>query len=132
MSTLAELKAAKSAREEERKAKRAAIELQSFELVEKYEKEIGAEGVDFALVDLSDLLESPIVVKRGPSVTYKTFINSQITAEDVDQFVASSLVFPDVETFLTVAKKFGAVPNRCATALTKLHGFKVEQDAKKA
>lgn len=125
------LLAAKAARESARAAKREELEIKALELGEKFEKEIGPEGIAFAIVDLSDLLLEPVVVKRGPSVTYKQFSNSKFGEEDVDVFVSSSVVYPGIEEYRNAANTFGAIGLRCATALSKLHGVKIGDDAKK-
>lgn len=130
--SLAELKAAKAAREQSRAIQVEALQVKALELEEKFEKELGPIGVAFEVVDVSDLLLDPIVVKRGLAVTFKQFSNSKVNEEDVDAYVTASLVHPPIEEYRKTINAHPALGIRCALAVSKLHGTKIEQDTKKA
>lgn len=126
---IARKKAAK--REEVLAAEADSAELERLELVEKFEQELGRDGRDFAVVDVSDLGEGHVVVKLGEPVLYKAFTNSKMTEMDIDAFVFPCVVHPTKDVYRKLAVRRPGAVQRCLLALSKLYGLKVGDDQKK-
>ncbi len=131
-STLAELKAKKAELDEARESAREARELEGLELEIRFTAELGPMGSQFEMVDSAELGEGFLVVKLGPEVLLKRFVNSKTnTPEEVAQFVRPCLVHPEPEKFDEIASRRPALVIRAAHALMTLYGLKKEAEAGK-
>lgn len=123
---------AKARRESARAEKLEAIEVLVLELEEKFSEELGDRGVHFEIVDLSDLLEEPIVLKLGEPVSWKKFTASKMGEGDVFDFVSPSVVYPKPDKFTAIVGARPHIGIRCAEALSLLFGVKNKEQAGKA
>lgn len=98
------------------------------ELEDRFEAELGRKGREYAIVDLSDVGEGAVVVKRPEPAHMRTFKNSKMREADHYDLVKACLVHPDFEAFKSIAGRRDFVAVRCATAAAKLHGLKLEED----
>lgn len=130
--TAAQLREELAAIAAKREARRADLEVEALELELRLEGEIGPKGKMFDVVDVSDLLESPIGIRLGDSVLHKRFTTSKMTQEDAEAYVAPCVVHPSKEKFLELAQMHPAVVDRCAGALAALFGLKIRDNAGKA
>ena len=132
-SRLADVRAKKALRAEEAEREREAWEVEAFDLVERFEKETngGRDGVDFAVVNLTDVREGFVVVKLGEAATFKAFTNSKMNEADIDAFVAWNLLHPSVDAFRKIAARRPGCAIRCATRLADLFGIQRKEDAGK-
>lgn len=120
----------KEAAEEAQRAKHE--ELEELELEERFNQDLGKRGVDYEIVRTA--VDGCIVVKRGPAVLYKTFMqrmgktDNTPTPEDVHNYVGPCIVHPDKATFNKITGERPQVAVRCANALMDLHGAKGAAD----
>ena len=128
---LAAARAAQAARDDAAAAEADAAELELFELVEKFEKELGREGRAFAVVDATDLGEGHIVLRLGEGVLWKTYAASKMNVVDTDAFVLPCVVHPTKEVYREIVMRRGFIADRCANALATLYGVKVGETRKK-
>ena len=141
---LAELKARKAARQAEREAQEAerkvALEIQELELEERFEKELGARGRYFELVDISDVEpDHPFVaVKLGPAVAFNRFVagiskdDADVLALQEELLLPSCVAYPSAEEARTLFDRRPAIIPRCADRAIGLYGAKNEGRAKKS
>ncbi len=129
---LAKARARQAEREAKAAAEAEAAELERFELVERFERELnGREGREFTIVDVSALGEGFVVVKLGEDVLRKTFAASKMTEADIDAFVVPCVVHPSKEGYRKLVARRGWVADRCVLALSGLFGVKTKEDEKK-
>ncbi len=121
-------RAAKDAREKSKAEAAQARELESLELEEKYDKELGPRGAFFEIVDT---IEGPIVLKLGEAVLHTRFSESKVTAADIHEYVYPCVVHPTKEKYLEIVGRRPALALRCANALATLYGAKANADAGK-
>jgi hypothetical protein len=125
--TLAEARAKMVAREAAEQAERDAAELEGFNLLERFEGETnGREGVDFAVVDLTDVKEGFVVVKLGEAALFKAFANSKMSEVDVDAFVLPNVLHPSKDEFRRITSRRPFCGVRCASALSALYGVRAK------
>lgn len=129
---LAELLKRKALRDEARDAAITDAKIERLELEERFAKELGGD-VDkaFTIVDVSDLGEGFVVMKLGSDVEFTAFKASKMNVVDTDTFLAPNIVHPSLDAYRTLAKRRGAVPDRCTLALATLYGAKLKDDAGK-
>ena len=129
---LAAARARQAARDEKLAAEAEVAELERFDLVERFEKELGGrEGSAFAIVNATDLGEGHIVLRLGEGILWKVFSASKVNDVDVDNFVVPCVMHPAKETYREIVARRGAVAARCAAALSGLFGLKMGDDQKK-
>lgn len=128
---LAAARAEAAKREEMRREEADAAELDRLELISRFERELGALGRAFVIVDLSDLGEGHVVLKLGEGSAWKAFTSSKMDAVDTEAFVLPCVVHPAKETYREIAMRRGFVSDRCALALSELFGVKRKDDAGK-
>jgi hypothetical protein len=128
---LARARADQARRAEERAAEKEAAELEHFDLVSRFEKELGVLDRAFTIVDLSELGEGFVVLKLGEGVLWKTFVASKMDVVDTEAFVLPNVVHPSQDTYRDIARRRGFVATRCANALAELYGVKRKEDAGK-
>jgi hypothetical protein len=125
---LAEKRAAKEEREAARVAEGVHKELLILELEEKLEKELGARGSFFEIVDT---VEGPIALMLGAAVLHTRFQASKVTDQDIHDYVFPCVVHPEKEKYLEIVGRRPGVALRCANALAILYGAKANADAGK-
>lgn len=123
---------------EERAATRAKadelLELHVLELEERFERELnGVRGKAFYILVTT---EGPIVVKRGESVIYKRFEQSQkgdaqTTEKQLLDLVTPCVVFPDKDRFIEIVTHLKGLPLRLANPLLDLYRGKEVDEAGK-
>jgi hypothetical protein len=128
---LAELRNRKAAREQKIEAEKQAAELARLELEEKYEKELGPLGREFAIVDCSDQGDGFVVMKRGEDVLWNAFKASKMGVVDTEAFVLPCVVSPSTDDYRKLVKRRPFVADRCAGELATLFGVKLKADEKK-
>lgn len=119
-----EAAAADEAAREERK-------IEALELTQRFRKELGKPGVEFAIIEIAG--DSPVVLKRGEKGSYKNFQvalgrETPLTYEDHYAFVAPSVVYPEVFVFNELVKKIPGVLVRCVNAQTAMITGKEEKN----
>lgn len=126
---LAAARATKEANERAKAAALEATELATLELEFKLEKEHGARGVGFEIVET---VEGPIAVKLGEGVLHTRFQASKDMSDStIDEYVRPCVVHPSKEEYLAIVARRPAVAIRCASALASLFGAKANADAGK-
>ena len=117
---LEELRAAKAARDSQKKAEADARELACLELEEKFTKELGPRGTQFEIIDTP---EGPIVVRLGEAVLFKRMRDKpgEANSEDLQNFVSPCVVHPDKAAFSAMIEKRFGVLMRCSAALITLY-----------
>jgi len=122
-------------RREEREAARAekvkALKIERLELEERFEKELGPMGEQFAIVDATHCGEGFVVVKLGESVLHKQFMASKMEESDYHEFVFPTVVHPGKDQFTQMAARRPGLRAECAVALLSLYGVKLKGDAGK-
>lgn len=96
------------------------------ELEAKFSEDGSKSGVDFEIVST---VYGPIVLKRGPSMLFEKFFDSEGTpsiAHQLEHYVTPQVVYPTREEFAEIVDKQMAVVARCSAALHKLHGMKTK------
>jgi hypothetical protein len=127
---LAKLRQEKAERDRVWQAKKDAAELQGLELEARFSAELGRMGVDFAMVDATDYEEGFIVVKLGEDLLFRKYVDAvasvegMVDAADLYNFVAPNVVYPDQATYTQIVRRRGFLANRCADALSALHGVR--------
>lgn len=124
---LARFREAKAKREEEAKRQARANELARFELAEKYERELGREGIDFAIYDGTRMGIGFVVLKRGDAIRWQVFSDSKMTPADRFDFVEGCIVHPSKEVYLAAREKFPAVDLVLTSELSALYGFRAKE-----
>lgn len=117
---------------EERLKKRAATQamarLEGLELEAKYERELGPIGQEFQIVDVTDLGEGFVVVRRGEEVLWKRYskllASEKETEVDTRDFVLPCVVSPAKEKYDEIVARRPFVAARCANALGALYGVR--------
>lgn len=127
----AELLRRKTEREEQRAKEAEAHALLLLELEDRFEQELGPVGKEFAIVDLADVGEGAVVVKRPEQARMRQFKSSKMTEANHFDLVKPCVVYPDAAAFLEITGRRDFVVTRCATACAKLHGLKLQEDAGK-
>ena len=122
-------RAAQAKREARATEEAESAELEKFDLIERFEKELhGRLGRAFEVVDLTALGEGFVVVKLGDQVHWRTFESSKMNAMDTDVFVVPCVVHPSIDEYRKVIVRRPFVATRCATALAGLYGVKSKDD----
>lgn len=112
------------------------FQLQELELVARFAKSHGRQGVDWAMV--SDArFRLAVVVKLGSDLAFRKYIDAVnaseggVDATELYNFVAPCVVHPSQEEYADIARTRGFIANRCAEALSALHGTRQKtQNAK--
>jgi hypothetical protein len=122
-------------RREEREAARAekvkALKIERLELEERFEKELGPMGEQFAIVDATHCGEGFVVIRLGESVLHKQFMASKLEEPDYHEFVFPAVVHPAKDAFVQIAARRPGLRAECAAALLGLYGVKLKGDAGK-
>lgn len=129
---LAALRKKKAEREAGKDKARQKAELERLRLEDRFEEEIGGLGRDFCIVDVSDLDEGFVVLKRGEPVLWTTFKKSKMNEVDTEGFVLPSVVHPTKDDYRKLVMKRPFVAERCANEVAKLYGVKVKEDEGKS
>jgi hypothetical protein len=127
---LDELRARKAEKQAARAAAQEARELETLQLEEKLEAELGGpRGLAFQIVDAEG--EPLIVVKPGAAVLIKRLRESKGTFDDVQGFVTPCVHSPDKATFAAIIERKALVLIRCSDALVALYRGEAESESKK-
>jgi hypothetical protein len=102
--------------------------LERLRLESRFERDAGPEGQAFNIVDATDTGDGFLVVTLGDSIDWTRFKASKMTDADTYDFVIGNIAIPDVEAFKRTIATKPFIADRCANALSKLYGFKAEQD----
>lgn len=128
---LEQARGAKAARDEARRLRDGAIELEALELEERFEREIGPRGLAFQLVTTA---LGTVVVRRADHVAYKRFQavdGAKLSIEDVQALVAPHVVHPTREEYLATTKDHGGIAWACAKAMIEMFEAKRGVDSGK-
>jgi hypothetical protein len=121
------LREAKAQRELQRDLEAKKRELAALELGERFEVEIGAQGVDFRIINTDVGL---VVVRLGDFVTFKRFDAIPLekkTAEDVIAFVTPSVVYPTRAEFGQLVTARPGIAYTCALAIQQMFSGKRDE-----
>jgi hypothetical protein len=121
---LARAREAKAARDEKRRARGEALELEALELEERFETELGGpRGVKFEIVsnDLGNFL-----IRRGEFVAHKRFNakGKDVTEEDVFQLVLPAIAFPERESAQATFREHAGIAWDCVVAMQAMYRAK--------
>lgn len=121
---LAEKLAAKEKREQKREQEVNLRKLETLELEERFESELG--GPIKKYFDILETSEGPVVLKLGEAVLFKTFkgklaSKSDASLEDMHAFVFPCVVHPSKDRFLEITGRFPGFLVLCMSALLALY-----------
>lgn len=102
--------------------------LEGLKLESKYEDELGPIGVEFQIIDASELGEGFIVVRRAEEVLWKRYMASKQTPADEHELVLPCVVHPAKEKYLEIIGRRAFVESRCATAIGALQGVRTRHE----
>ncbi len=106
---------------EEAAAEKRAAKLRKIEehnLVKLHSKTLGKRGLDFEIIDTKGGF---VVVKRGESVLFKSFVKSETTEDTNYHFVKQQLVSPSLEELDKITSRFSGTMNVLVLAILQLH-----------
>jgi hypothetical protein len=125
---LSERLAARELRQKARAVQLRQAKIEGLKLEEKYEAELGPVGVEFQMVDASELGEGFVVLRRGEEVLWKRYMASKKSATDTHELVMPCVVHPTKEKFLELIGRRAHIEERCAFAIGTLHGVKMKEE----
>lgn len=129
---LAEVRADMARRAEEAQRAKELAEIERYELLTRFEVELaGKEGIDFAIVDVTDVGAGFVVLKLGPNALWKAFSASRMGEMDQDAFVLPCIVHPERDKYRRIVSERAFVGDRCANALAGLYGVRAKEEAGK-
>lgn len=120
---LARMRARQAEREAEQVRARRAAELERFDLLEKYERELGKEGVDFFIYDATKMGLGFFVLKRGDALRWQVFLESKMTPADRYDFIEGCVVHPAKEVYQAARASRPGIDIVLGNELGKLYGF---------
>lgn len=112
-------------REDERKAKT----LERLELIDKFETDLGPRGREFVVVDVTNLGEGFVVLRKPTAASHKRYMNAvekakdkgkPIEEADTNQYVLPCVVHPEKATYSRIANERHDVPVQCAAAMMSM------------
>lgn len=114
------LLANKAKREDEKRARDAARDLEELELEERFSLELGNRGEDFEIVST---IEGFVVVKLGASVLHKRLEarGKDLNETDVHDFIVPQLAHPDQKAYVAMVNRRRGIADMCLGAALKLH-----------
>ena len=119
MATLEELRARRAERDQKRQEERDALEAEALELEEKYETSGQRLHIDF---DVVTTLVGNFVVRKPDFLVAKKFADAETkTVEDVIQFVAPCVLFPEQMIARGMFTEHGGIAYRLSLSLLKLY-----------
>lgn len=128
-SRLEKAKREKAERDAQRRLLDQARELEALEFEGRYDKELGARGVAFEIVETA---VGNFVVRRGDFVAYKRYLAIQKPSdEDVFALVSPYVIHPDAEGFKTVARTHGGIVWLCARAMLDMYAAQRKEESGK-
>lgn len=123
---LAELEKRKMDRQAKAESEKLEEDLEWAELRERFEAELGPQGVAFEMIDASPVNEGIFVVKLGEAVLHKRFEATQskgkTTPEDFADFARPCIVHPSADAFNVAIGRRPEIVARCVAALLTLYG----------
>ena len=129
LSAAAELQALREEEDgvlESEKSARDKADLERLRLTKRFRKEIGALGCEFVVVDLSNLGETCIFLKKPAASSHKKYMaavekakdkSQPIDNADTTQYVVPYVLHPSREEFIRISAERHDVPLQCAAKM---------------